>query len=79
MARTKAYFPNVAVSLLKENLDNHCLLTMSTTYFYFRPGAFNVVRFAYGKAEGTVSRGGKIKAKHVQRWRRGITKVKVLN
>ncbi|KAG2760200.1 hypothetical protein PC129_g20774 [Phytophthora cactorum] len=43
---------------------------MTSNYYYMLPGSFDLVGFAYGKSEGAVSRGGKIKAKLVPsgRW-----------
>ncbi|KAE9335502.1 hypothetical protein PF008_g13462 [Phytophthora fragariae] len=43
---------------------------MSASYFYLRPGVFGVVGFAYGTAEGSGARGGKVKVKLVTsgRW-----------
>ncbi|OWY90911.1 LOW QUALITY PROTEIN: hypothetical protein PHMEG_00040733 [Phytophthora megakarya] len=43
---------------------------MVPSYFYLKPNVFSVVGFAYGKVEGSTTRGGKVKVKLVQsgRW-----------
>ncbi|OWZ08529.1 hypothetical protein PHMEG_00018909, partial [Phytophthora megakarya] len=43
---------------------------IASSYFYLRPGAFNLVGFAYGKVDGVATRGGKLKVKLVPsgRW-----------
>ncbi|EGZ12429.1 hypothetical protein PHYSODRAFT_517745, partial [Phytophthora sojae] len=43
---------------------------MAPSYFYLRPGVFNLVGFSYGKVDGTLARGAKVKVKLVQsgRW-----------
>ncbi|EEY54803.1 uncharacterized protein PITG_08353 [Phytophthora infestans T30-4] len=44
--------------------------TIAPSYYYLCPGAFNVVGFAYGKAESTAPREGKVKVKRFRsgRW-----------
>ncbi|EGZ11848.1 hypothetical protein PHYSODRAFT_516942 [Phytophthora sojae] len=43
---------------------------MAPSYFYLRPGVFNLVGFSYGKVDGTLAREAKVKVKLVQsgRW-----------
>ncbi|KAE9094398.1 hypothetical protein PF010_g17023 [Phytophthora fragariae] len=34
---------------------------MVPSYFYLRPGAFDVISFAYGKVDETLTRGARVK------------------